>query len=79
MTHPAVTITPGESIERAARLICNCRVRWLPVVDADGRLIEIISRADVLAAFDRTDEEMVRTSPISWSRMSSGRIRAGSR
>ena len=79
MTHPTVTITPGESIERAAWLMYNCRVRRLPVVDEDGRLIGIISRADGLAAFDRTDEEIVRTSPISWSRMSSGRIRAGSR
>jgi len=35
-----------------------CRVRRLPVVDADGRLVGIISRADVLAAFDRTDEEI---------------------
>jgi CBS-domain-containing membrane protein len=58
MTQPAVTITPGESVEHAARLMCNCRVRRLPVVDADGRLVGIISRADVLAVFDRTDEEI---------------------
>jgi CBS-domain-containing membrane protein len=58
MTHPAVTITPDESVEHAARLMYNCQVRRLPVVDADGRLIGIISRSDVLAAFDRTDEEI---------------------
>ena len=58
MSQPAVTITPGESVEHAARLMYNCRVRRLPVVDADGRLVGIISRADVLAAFDRTDEEI---------------------
>jgi len=58
MSSPAVTITPDESVEHAARLMYNCRVRRLPVVDADGRLIGIISRTDVLAAFDRTDEEI---------------------
>jgi len=58
MTQPAVTITPGGSVEHAARLMYNCRVRRLPVVDADGRLVGIISRADVLAVFDRTDEEI---------------------
>ena len=58
MSRPVVTITPGESLEHAARLMYNCRVRRLPVVDADGRLVGIISRADVLAAFDRTDEEI---------------------
>jgi len=58
MTQPAVTITPDESLEHAARLMYNCRVRRLPVVEADGRLVGIISRADVLAAFDRTDEEI---------------------
>ena len=58
MTQPAVTITPDESLENAARLMYNCRVRRLPVVDADGRLAGIISRADVLAVFDRTNEEI---------------------
>jgi CBS-domain-containing membrane protein len=58
MSQPAVTITPDEPVEHAARLMYNCRVRRLPVVDAGGRLIGIISRADVLAAFDRTDEEI---------------------
>jgi len=58
MSRPAVTITAEESLEHAARLMYNCRVRRLPVVDADGRLVGIISRADVLAMFDRTDEEI---------------------
>jgi hypothetical protein len=32
------------------------RVKRLPVTDADGHLAGIISRADVLSVFDRTDE-----------------------
>jgi len=58
MSHPAVTITPDESVETAARLMYNCRVKRLPVVDAGGHLVGIISRADVLSVFDRTDEEI---------------------
>jgi CBS domain-containing protein len=34
------------------------KVKRLPVVDADGRLAGIISRADVLAVFDRSDTEI---------------------
>ena len=34
MTQPAVTTTPDESLENAARLMCNCRVRRPPVVGA---------------------------------------------
>jgi len=58
MSQPAVTITPDESLEHAARLMYNCRVRRLPVVDGDGRLVGIVSRAAVLAVFDRADEEI---------------------
>ncbi len=58
MTRPAVTIAPEEPLENAARLMYNCRVKRLPVVDAEGHLVGIVSRADVLAVFDRTDEEI---------------------
>lgn len=58
MTHPAVTITPGESVEHAARLMYNCRVKRLPVVDDTGHLVGIISRTDVLSIFDRTDDQI---------------------
>jgi CBS domain-containing protein len=34
------------------------QVGRLPVVDASGRLVGIISRADVLAVFDRSDEDI---------------------
>lgn len=60
MSHPAVTITPDESVEGAARLMYNFRVKRLPVVDDNGHLVGIISRADVLAVFDRSDEEIRR-------------------
>jgi CBS domain-containing protein len=58
MTHPAVTITPEEPAEQAARLMYVRRVKRLPVVDAGGHLVGIISRADVLAAYNRPDAEI---------------------
>jgi CBS-domain-containing membrane protein len=58
MTSPAVTITPDDTIERAARLMYVLRVKRLPVVDAGGCLVGIVSRADLLSVFDRGDEEI---------------------
>jgi CBS domain-containing protein len=58
MTHPAVTVRPDDTVEHAARLMYTLRVKRLPVVDAGGYLVGIVSRADVLSVFDRTDEEI---------------------
>jgi CBS domain-containing protein len=58
MTSPAVTIGPDETVEHAARLMHDRKVKRLPVVDQAGRLVGIISRSDVLAIFDRTDAEI---------------------
>jgi len=58
MTSPAVTTAPDDTVEHAARLMYARKVRRLPVVDAAGRLVGIVSRGDVLAVFDRTDDEI---------------------
>ena len=58
MTHPAVTVRPEDSVEHAARLMFNLRIKRLPVVDAGGFLAGVISRTDVLAVYDRPDEEI---------------------
>jgi CBS-domain-containing membrane protein len=59
MTHPAVTIRPDDTAAHAARLMYSLQVKRLPVVDAGGCLVGIVSRADVLAIFDRPDEEIL--------------------
>jgi CBS-domain-containing membrane protein len=59
MTHPAVTVRPEDSVEHAARLMHTLQVKRLPVVDAGGYLVGIVSRADLLAVFDRTDEQIL--------------------
>jgi CBS domain-containing protein len=58
MTTPAVTIGPDETVEHAARLMYDRKVKRLPVVNPSGRPIGIISRTDVLAVFDRADAEI---------------------
>ena len=58
MTRPAVTVTADEPVTSAARLMYSCKVKRLPVVDAGGRLVGIVSRADVLSVYGRPDEEI---------------------
>ena len=58
MTHPAVTVRPTDSIEHAAQLMYNLRIKRLPVVDAGGGLVGVISRTDLLAVYDRPDSEI---------------------
>ena len=58
MTSPPVTATPDDPVEQAARMMHFMRVKRLPVVNSGGQLVGIISRADVLAVFDRSDEEV---------------------
>jgi CBS domain-containing protein len=50
-----VAVRPDDSVEHAAKLMYDRAVKRLPVTDGNGRLVGIISRADVLSVFDRTD------------------------
>ena len=58
LTKPAVTIGPSEPVTHAARLMYARRVKRLPVVNDDGRLIGIVSRADVLSVYARPDGQI---------------------
>jgi len=58
MTSPAVTVGPGDDVVRAARLMEDRKVKRLPVVDEDGRLLGILSRHDLLGLFTRPDAEI---------------------
>jgi CBS domain-containing protein len=57
MTSPAVTIPPYESVSQAARIMCERKVNRLPVVKG-GKLVGIVTRADLVRAFTRTDREI---------------------
>lgn len=56
MTELVISTAPEVTIGEAARVMANKRVKRLPVVDEDGVLIGIISRADVVNAFTKPDE-----------------------
>ncbi|MGH3189047.1 MAG: CBS domain-containing protein [Streptosporangiaceae bacterium] len=58
MTSPPVTITPDDTIERAARLMYTRKVKRLPVVDASGHLVGIVGRSDLLSMFGRPDSDI---------------------
>ena len=58
MTAPAVTIGPQELVAAAARRMHDRGVKQLPVVDRSGALIGMVTRADLLKAFRRSDDEI---------------------
>lgn len=58
MTTPAITVGPHITIPAAARLMNTHHIRRLPVVDARGRLVGIVSRRDLLSVFLRPDESI---------------------
>lgn len=57
MSAPAVTIRSDRPIHEAAKLMATEGINRLPVVDG-GRLVGIVTRADVVHAFTRTDAEI---------------------
>ncbi|MEW5762733.1 MAG: CBS domain-containing protein [Bacillota bacterium] len=48
MTTGVVTVGPDDEIEKAARLLVEHRISGLPVVDREGRVVGIISEADLV-------------------------------
>ncbi|MFB7589053.1 CBS domain-containing protein [Streptomyces sp. NPDC056169] len=63
MSSPVVTARPSWTAVEAARLMERHRVKRLPVVDSDGRLIGVLSRSDLLQLFlrrDRSIQEEIR-------------------
>ena len=59
MSAPARTITAGRHVAEAATIMLDEDVNRLPVVDAEGKLIGLISRGDLVRAFARSDEEIL--------------------
>jgi CBS domain-containing protein len=56
MTSPPITIHPARALTQAAEVMLEERVNRLPVVDEDGELVGIVTRADLVRAFVRSDE-----------------------
>jgi CBS domain-containing protein len=60
MTSPAITVGPSQTIGEAAREMTAKQVNRLVVLDGD-RLAGIVTRADLVRAFVRSDEELLDT------------------
>jgi CBS domain-containing protein len=59
MTSPAVTIHADAPVQVAARVMRDRRLKRLPVVGAQGELIGIVSRVDLLGVYDRPDADLL--------------------
>jgi CBS domain-containing protein len=57
MSTVPVTIGPDATVVAAARLMRERGVSWLPVL-ADGRVVGVLGRSDLLRVFLRADEEI---------------------
>jgi CBS domain-containing protein len=62
MTTAVVTVGPEEDVETLAELMVARRVNPVPVVE-DGRLVGIVSRADIVALMARDIEGEGQTEP----------------
>ncbi|MCS7006311.1 MAG: CBS domain-containing protein [Gaiellaceae bacterium] len=60
MSVPPVTIEAERRVHEAARIMASEGINRLPVVSAEGKLVGIVTRADVVRAFARSDAEIAR-------------------
>lgn len=58
MTAPAICVSPEAPLAEAARTMVRHRVKRLPVVDPDGRVIGLVSRGDLLGVFLVADAQL---------------------
>ena len=63
MTSPAITVTPGTHCKDAAALLVRHRISALPVVGADGRLVGLVSEADLLP-LEATPDPRSQATPL---------------
>jgi CBS domain-containing protein len=59
MTSPAITIRAERPVAEAARMMVERKVNRLPVVEG-SQLVGIVTRADLVRAFVRPDDELER-------------------
>jgi len=53
MTHKVATIRPEASAQEAAQLLDEKRISGAPVVDAESKIIGIITEADIISKVNR--------------------------
>lgn len=60
MTTPVISVTSDASLGEAAALMHRHGVKRLPVLDASGAIVGIVSRVDLLEVYLRSDDEIAR-------------------
>lgn len=60
MTREVVTALPTDTLRRAAQLMLKRAVSGLPVVDAAGRLVGLVSEADLVRPDDAAEKRFHR-------------------
>ncbi|WP_371658396.1 CBS domain-containing protein [Streptomyces sp. NBC_00280] len=58
MNAPALTVHADATLAQAARIMAQRKVKRLPVVNAEGLLEGVVSRADLLKVFLRDDDDI---------------------
>ena len=59
MTTPVVTVVPTASVAECMDLMTDRRIRHLPVVDDDGRLVGIVSIGDIVKAMMAQQRDLI--------------------
>lgn len=60
MSSPAVTVPPEEEIHRCMEIMTERRFRHLPVVDASGTMLGVISIGDLVRAVIEEQQETIQ-------------------
>lgn len=61
MTHDLITIGPDASIHDAARMLSEYNISGTPVVDATGKMVGLVTEADLLGKEGKTVADIMTT------------------
>ena len=64
MTRGAISVSPDTPLRDLARLLSERRISGVPVVDADGRCLGVVSEADLLVK--QLSRPLSRRLPLEW-------------
>jgi len=67
MAKRLVCCVPGDTVSRAAQLMEQYQLRRIPVVDEDGRLVGLISQAEVATYLNNPERTVEVVKEISQS------------
>jgi CBS domain-containing protein len=60
MSSPAITVTPDDEVHRCMEIMTERRIRHLPVLDAGGTMVGVISIGDLVRAVIEEQQETIQ-------------------